>query len=413
MAIVSSEPIQRRWLYVQATTPTGVVEGQLWYDIASNMLKSYDGSSWNEISAVSQAELTALKEQDAIHSINILRNSAADTLTDMDYSNMYVDVMTDSTGYSNTIDTGNTTATFTTDNYHNTLSIPGNLIMLLKLNESSGNAIDSVGNHDGVNTNVTYSAGQWNNGANFAGDTTYLTVADHDDIRNKTAWTIECWFKTTQTNNFIFFDKDHSNAQGIGLSTCDSGNVGKLRLLCNNEESPYTTANTYNDGAWHFAVITMDGSHLDLWVDGSKVITAWAKTPNLNTGSDLYLGFNASGFTGSLDSFRFFDDIRTDEEIATDDDAEIDTSYSKLIKTNSLDTIAGTESYTDLILEKTGTTANITYDFSRDNSTWQTGLAINTKNAIIGAGTGTGCYLKINLDTSELHIKAYSLILWD
>jgi len=41
--------IPKKYVYVQATEPSGVSEGALWYKTTDKVLYSYDGSSWNSV----------------------------------------------------------------------------------------------------------------------------------------------------------------------------------------------------------------------------------------------------------------------------------------------------------------------------------------------------------------------------
>ena len=107
--------IPKRYVYTQATTPTGATEGSLWYNTTSKILKTYDGSTWSEVTT----DLTELEQQQLEQNINILINSASASSTLNDYDVMFLDIFTDSSGHSNTIDTGNTTADFAVDKYAN------------------------------------------------------------------------------------------------------------------------------------------------------------------------------------------------------------------------------------------------------------------------------------------------------
>lgn len=112
---VQDVTIPKRYVYTQATTPTGATEGSLWYNTASKILKTYDGSTWSEVTT----DLTSLEQQQLEQNINILINSASASSILNDYDEMFLDVFSDSTGYDNTIDIGNTTASFVTDQYVN------------------------------------------------------------------------------------------------------------------------------------------------------------------------------------------------------------------------------------------------------------------------------------------------------
>ena len=79
------------------------------------------------------------------------------------------------------------------------MALTDNLISYWKLDESSGNASDSVGSNTLTNTNVTYATGKINNGAVFNAGTDNLAIADATqvglDITGNLSFS--CWIKHT------------------------------------------------------------------------------------------------------------------------------------------------------------------------------------------------------------------------
>jgi len=100
------------FIYKQATAPE-LIAGSIWYKTDTKEYFSCDGIAWTEMTQDS------LLDPMIENSLDILAIQAAETLTGGQSANMVRDIFTDSTGYLNTIDAGNTTATFNTNLYNN------------------------------------------------------------------------------------------------------------------------------------------------------------------------------------------------------------------------------------------------------------------------------------------------------
>jgi len=107
--------IPQRQVYVQSTEPADKTEGKLWYNTANSTLYSSDGSNYYAL----EQDLTYIDKQQLEQDINILINGASASSTLNDYDDMFIDIFTDTSGYDNTVDTGNTTASFSTNKYAN------------------------------------------------------------------------------------------------------------------------------------------------------------------------------------------------------------------------------------------------------------------------------------------------------
>lgn len=102
-------------IFKQASEPNPV-EGGLWYDTDATILYFSDGSSWIELTdSTNNPNLQMLGEL----SLQVLYLTADAALANPDYSAMFGDVFSDSGGFNNTINTGSTTAMFSTDVYTN------------------------------------------------------------------------------------------------------------------------------------------------------------------------------------------------------------------------------------------------------------------------------------------------------
>ena len=102
-----------QYVYVQTTEPSDKTAGKLWYNTTAKALYSSDGTNYKTME-IDTTEIQTLIQENAI---NILINSAGATTTLNDWDTMEADIFTDSDGYLDTIDTGNTTAVFSSDKY--------------------------------------------------------------------------------------------------------------------------------------------------------------------------------------------------------------------------------------------------------------------------------------------------------
>lgn len=108
-----------QFLYRQDAQPAGTIEdGSLWYDTDDNTLYTYDGATWTPVLS-NVNDLTIAQAQQAI---SILKLQANASLSATDYTSMLLDVLSDSTGYDNTIDAGHTTAGYASSAYSNALA---------------------------------------------------------------------------------------------------------------------------------------------------------------------------------------------------------------------------------------------------------------------------------------------------
>ena len=94
-----------------------------------------------------------------------------------------------------------------------------------------------------------------------------------------------------------------------------------------------TSTNTYNDGQWHYVVLTNDGANVTLYVDGIQVgskSTAGASAESSGTKA-VRVGANSrvtppgNFFTGEVDEVRVWNDDLTAQQVS---DASAGTSFN-------------------------------------------------------------------------------------
>lgn len=163
------------------------------------------------------------------------------------------------------------------------MALTTNLVSYYKLDESSGNAADSVGGFTLTNTNtVTYSAGKINNGADGGASNSNksLQVSNNLGFTDSTDVTWSQWVNVTTaptegqqqcfTNHYI------NGGKGRFWMYTMTGGVLKLRMYQDaGAPSTLDITQTLTTGTWYHIVVTyLNSSNLTtVYVNGSSVGT--------------------------------------------------------------------------------------------------------------------------------------------
>ncbi len=149
---------------------------------------------------------------------------------------------------------------------------------------------------------------QFNNGV----ENQYVT--SNDSFVNPTTYSTEAWFKTTTNRG--------GKIVGFGCtfnspSNCYDRHVymqddGKLVFgTYTGQNNTITTANSYNNGAWHHVVATQSSAGMKLYVDGAEVGTnpqtsAEGYTGYWHVGGDNTWGSTTPWFNGDIDEVAVY-----------------------------------------------------------------------------------------------------------
>jgi hypothetical protein len=209
------------------------------------------------------------------------------------------------------------------------------VISQLRLGDSSigGNttAVDSVGS-----LNPTYTSGVTlgangdpqndpNTGVTLNGTTGWLQDTSPTGLPTGSASrSVELWFKTTSTaHQSLFTYGSYSNNQEFGLWIDPTGATLTSWGWGGGDDPTFTTASTVDDGKWHQAVLTFNGSTISLYLDGA-LLGSSAQTRNtvidaaglqigdVNDAADINTGFP---FSGSLDEFSVYNTAITATDV--------------------------------------------------------------------------------------------------
>jgi hypothetical protein len=181
------------------------------------------------------------------------------------------------------------------------------------MNESSGAAIDSTGNNNGVyEGNLPNAvAGQIGNTQDLDGTGDYVSSTGVQTVQN-VDFSVSTWFKTSASVFARVVGARDSNADFLSFLIQNSG---EMRFRCYNgnttDNDDFTTNSSYNDNSFHLTHAVYDisaagtSSAMKLYVDGNddtntSTISNTGTSDAVAISEDLYLG--ARNLSGSADS---------------------------------------------------------------------------------------------------------------
>lgn len=183
-----------------------------------------------------------------------------------------------------------------------------NLVSYWKLDETSGNAADSVGSNTLTNTGVVYNtSGKINNGAVFVdSENDKLTKSGPATVSG--ASSVAGWIYPTALSDAVtrlFWNSRSPTDYGLDIQIYDS----KLRFDIGNGSSWLSNTDVTYDfvtNTWYHIVFAFAATNsVDIYINGVKVnTTAFTGTPLIcDANHDIYLGSESSttGFDGTID----------------------------------------------------------------------------------------------------------------
>lgn len=195
-------------------------------------------------------------------------------------------------------------------NAYNTEVLSDNPWSYLRLGETSGTtAVDSSPNSRNGTYNGGFTLGQasslsydTNTSALFNGSNTHISFAQSST--NPQRFTLECRFKTTQTNGGLIGFSDVQGASGATNYDREIRLIdGKLQFYIYSGATVIisSTAN-YNDNNWHTVSAVIANIGMQLWVDGQLVITSAVNAPQ-NYNGYWHIGHTPAGgfYSGLMD----------------------------------------------------------------------------------------------------------------
>jgi hypothetical protein len=182
------------------------------------------------------------------------------------------------------------------------------LVGYWKMDESSGNAIDSSGNGNTGTWNGTgshYPAGKFGNGGGFNGTDDYVEFSSSIILESASLWAN--FNDITSTSYFL---GNGSQSQGVRYD-------GSMFLVFNGGSNWTAVPWTKRDELVHFAVVRVDGTaNYDIYINGGKIGTGYAGDGNADIAIKL-LGKRYDGyqFKGIIDEVRIYNRALSDREV--------------------------------------------------------------------------------------------------
>ena len=158
---------------------------------------------------------------------------------------------------------------------------------------------------------------------NFDGTDDYVQLTNRAIDTQLANFSLEMWFKTTQTSSGALYFESVMNAHGIWIRMEPSNNRIRSRLG-NSLNNLAITPAAYNDGQWHhIAVIGSGGNLQKVYIDGSKVAEQ-AGTYDTSQTADVgiigrmgepSLGSPYDYFDGKIAEVRIWNTARSQDDI--------------------------------------------------------------------------------------------------
>jgi hypothetical protein len=202
-----------------------------------------------------------------------------------------------------------------------TVDYPTTNLAYYKLDNS---ATDETGSYDGAETNITYEFGRFGQAAVFNGSSSYID--SNLQMPSTTTFSFSCWFnKDNSSANYHLIGDFNSSATlssgrfRVRLDTSDQINVG-VGNGTNMDFSLFTPSVSLNN-VWRHIAVTIDGTSVKAYIDGSQVGTTDTSLYSLTSGvNNFAIGayYPASGkqnFDGKIDQVRIFSSALTSDQV--------------------------------------------------------------------------------------------------
>lgn len=179
------------------------------------------------------------------------------------------------------------------------MALTDNLTHYWKLDESSGDASDSVGSLTLVNTAATYSTGKINNGAVFNGTTAGMITSD---FSGGSDWSVSGWFKpssTSDTEDIFDMDKVTGNQRVFDIIRQNDNTI--IGLAWSSSHSLKVTSavsSGMSAGTWYYVTATWSASNnaFTVYINASSVTSVSVGSSGAETTATPFtIGYRADG----------------------------------------------------------------------------------------------------------------------
>ena len=204
------------------------------------------------------------------------------------------------------------------------MALTDNIVAYWKLDESSGDAADSVNSNTGVNTSVTYGAGKLNNGAIFNGSA-YFTVTDNATLEPTSDISFGGWVNITSTASYqMMFAKGENAGDTRSYEMRCYSTTTQIEIQMRVNGGSYTQARStiaIGTGVWAHVIFTRTGTTQKIYINGVADVLATDTTGAGNidySTDDLWIGQRngAYRFNGKLDEIGIWSRTLTAHEVS-------------------------------------------------------------------------------------------------
>lgn len=198
---------------------------------------------------------------------------------------------------------------------------------------------------------------------NFNNDYTGINIGEGTD------YTIEFWFKSSYTTvgqKYVMGRKDDSVEGSISITQGTYGaGILSFNMKSAEDVSYHTDTGNIADNNWHFIAMKRQGTNISIFVDSVMIDSdTIAGTHDLTTSNPLYLGAWQGVGTGlfTIDEFRYWSDIRTQQELMDYNNTEITGTESNLIAYYKFNEGSGTTTADSSTYDNNGTITNANWE---------------------------------------------------
>jgi hypothetical protein len=182
---------------------------------------------------------------------------------------------------------------------------------------------DAAGAHTGTVTNTTWSAsGKFGGALSFNGSSSWVTVADANDLDFAGAFTLEAWVKPTALGTawrtVVFKERPGGTVYSL-YANQDTGRPVAQIWLGSERNALGTAALPLN--TWTHLASTYDGSALRLYVNGTLASSTAVSGLLAASAGPLRIGGNSvwpEWFAGAIDEVRAYNRALAASEIQAD-----------------------------------------------------------------------------------------------
>lgn len=200
------------------------------------------------------------------------------------------------------------------------MALTDNIVAYYKLDESSGNAADSVGSNTLTNSSVTYASAKINNGAVFNGSAKYDSVTGTFPASGN--FSMSFWYYGNAASGLIAGDWTiakrnifvNMTSNSIALYRGDGGT---------NQSAAPTTSTTIANNTWTHVVFTQSGTTGTVYLNGvSNATSNLTYTGGASTTNTVNFGYYNNGapsayITATLDEIGIWSRELTSTEVTS------------------------------------------------------------------------------------------------